>query len=247
MEDIPEFIQRGCRVTKRHRAATFPVWERCEMASIWALPLAALTLPVFGLAFDWATGAAFAAVLVLVIAGIFLALPRLAVVGQKRWLTFGGGAALGTATGCALLASIGTLGLPQGLALAGLCAGAMVLLSIDLTGTTPWYPGGVNSFQNHYTVELVTDRCTGVADCVQVCPKDVLAMQGARRFVAIARPDQCMGCGACIVQCPEDALRFRFDDGRVVGPATVRSTRLNMLGRRTVEVEPTASGASPGT
>jgi hypothetical protein len=38
------------------------------------------------------------------------------------------------------------------------------------------------------------------------------------------------------VQCPEDALRFRYDDDRVVEAATIRQTRMNMLGRRTVEL-----------
>ncbi len=61
-------------------------------------------------------------------------------------------------------------------------------------------------------------------------------MDGRRRKVVLARPEACIRCGACIVQCPEDALQFRFFDGRVVEPASVRSTRLNMLGRRTVPV-----------
>jgi hypothetical protein len=39
------------------------------------------------------------------------------------------------------------------------------------------------------------------------------------------------------VQCPQDALRFRFADGRVVEPATVRTTRLNLLGRRSTPLE----------
>jgi ferredoxin len=69
-----------------------------------------------------------------------------------------------------------------------------------------------------------------------VCPRDVLQMTGRARKVTIARPDQCIQCGACIVQCPEDALRFRYDDGRVVEAATIRGTRMNMLGRRSVEV-----------
>jgi ferredoxin len=56
--------------------------------------------------------------------------------------------------------------------------------------------------------------------------------------VRVARPDDCIACGACIVQCPEDALHFRYPDGRVVEAATIRSTRLNMMGRRTVHVEP---------
>jgi hypothetical protein len=41
---------------------------------------------------------------------------------------------------------------------------------------------------------------------------------------------------ACIVQCPRDALRFRYEDGRIVESAKIRRTRINMEGRRTVQL-----------
>jgi NAD-dependent dihydropyrimidine dehydrogenase PreA subunit len=85
-------------------------------------------------------------------------------------------------------------------------------------------------------IELVAERCTGAGDCVQVCPRDVLAMTGRRRKVEIRNPDRCIQCAACIVQCPEDALRFRYDDGGVVEAPTIRRTRLNLLGRRRIEL-----------
>ena len=83
------------------------------------------------------------------------------------------------------------------------------------------------------------EACTGAAECVLVCPRGVLAMDGPRRKVQIVRADDCIRCGACIVQCPDDALRFRYEDGRVVPPSTVRRTRVNMLGRRTIELDDT--------
>jgi NAD-dependent dihydropyrimidine dehydrogenase PreA subunit len=117
---------------------------------------------------------------------------------------------------------------------------AMGVLAVDLAGTTPWYGSYINTWNNVARIELVEDRCTGASDCVQVCPCDVLVMQGARRKVGIVRPEQCIQCGACIVQCPEDALRFRYQDGRVVEAPTIRRTRMNLVGRRTVSVrEPT--------
>jgi NAD-dependent dihydropyrimidine dehydrogenase PreA subunit len=115
---------------------------------------------------------------------------------------------------------------------------AMVVLSIDLTGTTPLYPGSVNSRAGVPRIVLAQDRCAGASDCVQVCPSEVLRMHGSPPRVVIDAPDACIACGACIVQCPEDALYFRFLDGRVVEPATVRRTRLNLLGERTVRLSP---------
>ena len=53
----------------------------------------------------------------------------------------------------------------------------------------------------------------------------------------------CAARGAAVVGI-EDALRFRFADGRVVEPATIRSTRVNMLGRRTVKIAASDSAAS---
>ncbi len=117
---------------------------------------------------------------------------------------------------------------------AGACLVAMAVLSIDLAGTTPWYGSYINTFHNKARIELIAERCTGAAECVQVCPRDVLKMNGPRRKVEIAKPGQCIQCGACIVQCPEDALRFGYDDGRIVDAPTIRRTRMNMLGRRTV-------------
>jgi NAD-dependent dihydropyrimidine dehydrogenase PreA subunit len=130
------------------------------------------------------------------------------------------------------LAGVGLSASPPALAI--VAAVAMLVLSLDLTGTTPWYPSAINSFGNRFDLEALAERCTGAAECVDVCPRDVLR---ANRRVEIVRPDDCILCGACIVQCLEDVLRFRFADGRVVEPATVRSTRLNMLGRRSIRVD----------
>ena len=106
----------------------------------------------------------------------------------------------------------------------------MGVLSIDLAGTTPWYGSYINTLHNEAHIDLVEERCTGAAVCVEVCPRDVLHMDGHRRKVEIKRADDCIQCGACIVQCPEDALRFRYDDDRVVEAATIRQTRMNMYG-----------------
>lgn len=71
---------------------------------------------------------------------------------------------------------------------------------------------------------------------MQVCPRDVLRMDGKRHLVVIERPDACIRCGACIVRCPTDALRFRYPDGRVIPAEVVKRTRMNLVGRRTVRV-----------
>jgi NAD-dependent dihydropyrimidine dehydrogenase PreA subunit len=174
-----------------------------------------------------------AAVIVLMVSALFVAIPWVSVTGRGRLATYGAAAALGLAVAIGALAVLGELRGASLVALAIVSVGGMSILSLDLTGTTPWYPGGINSLGNEFEVELADNRCSGSAECVQVCPRDVLRMNGKLRLVEIAGRHRCIRCGACVVQCPDEALRFRFSDGRVVEAATVRSTRLNLLGRRT--------------
>ncbi len=236
LEDLPGFLDCGGRVTRSHRLMRFPLWERLEMSLMWAPPMALAAAVILGLVRSWRLGLVGAAVIVLIVPAIFALLPGLWVVGRGRWLTYGGFAAAGVAAGAGLLALREPVVGGDLAALSAACVAAMLILSIDLAGTTPWFPSTINTFHNRHSIELLEESCTGTAECVQVCPRGVLCMDGVRRKVEIAQPESCIRCGACIVQCPSDALRFRFDDGRIVEPDTVRRTRLNMLGRRTVHL-----------
>jgi len=236
LEDLPAFLKRGRHIVKKERVMRFPFWERMEMALMWAW-IMILIASVLGWAIGgWAMLVSALAIVMVVVGGVFATLPWLMILGARRWLTFAAFAAGGFGIGACILLALGAAG-PVNLWLAaGIAVVAMGVLSVDLAGTTPWYGSYINTFHNVAQVDLVEERCTGAAECVQVCPRDVLHMNGHRRKVEIVRPDQCIQCGACVVQCPEDALRFRYDDGRVVEAETIRRTRMNMLGRRTVDV-----------
>lgn len=232
LEDLRGFIGRGLRVKKQERRMRFPLWERFEMALMWFAP----TSLIAALVLSWVVSpkAALAAVIGFGahVFGLFALLPWLRVTGRLRFLTHALFAVLGFLLSVVVLWGVRSVDPSSLVGLAAMSAVGMTLLWLDLAGTTPWYPSSINSMGNQYDVELLEDRCTGSAQCVLVCPRDVLKMNGQRRKVAIVAPERCIRCGACIVQCPEDALRFRFQDGRVVDPATVRSTHLNLLGRR---------------
>lgn len=236
LEDLPAFLDRGQRVRKAERIMRFPAWERMEMAVMWAAPILLLGGPFVA----WLAGvrslvAAGVAVL-WVVFGLFSLLPWLRVTGAFRWLTLLTFALVGTGSGAGVAWALGAAS-NTGLMVVGLAAFASAgILAIDLAGTTPWYGSYINTLHNPAHIELVEERCSGAAACVQVCPRDVLAMNGRRRKVEIVHSDQCIQCGACIVQCPEDALRFRYADGGVVEASTIRRTRMNMVGRRTVQV-----------
>jgi NAD-dependent dihydropyrimidine dehydrogenase PreA subunit len=233
LEDLPEFLDRGQRVRKAHRFMRFPLWERIEMALVWTVPMVSLAALAVGFSVGWYVALVAAVVTVLMVAALFAVLPWVRVTGRGRLLTYGATVVLGFATGVGALAVLGELRGASLLALAIASVCGVSVLSLDITGTTPWYPGGVSSLWNEFAVELADNRCSGSAECVQVCPRGVLRMNGKLRRVEMADRHRCIRCGACVVQCPDDALRFRFSDGRVVEPATVRSTPLNFLGRRT--------------
>lgn len=238
LEDLPDFLARGRGVKVAERFMRFPLRERLEMAATWGVPLSAVATIVLGAVGGWRLALSAVLCVAVLVTGPFVALPWLGLRGARRWLSPGIFGAAGITAGAALLVSLSAA--TQAHLVALIAAGVVLaaVLSVDIAGTTPWYPSTINAAKNPLSIELVEDRCTGAAECVQVCPRDVLAMNGRRHEVEIRRPDQCIRCGACIVQCPEDALRFRRRDGGVVEPSTVRRTRLNMLGERAVEVAP---------
>lgn len=235
LEDLPTMLRRG-GVRRRDRLVRFPLRDRLEMACVWALPMAAVGAAALFAAGGARLAALGAAGIPAMVAAVFAGIPRLPVVGPRRWWTFGGVAGAAALAGAWVLAAAGEASPGAVLAWTATCLVSMGLLSLDVAGTTPLYPSSANTLAASARIDLAVDRCTGAAECVQVCPKGVLEMNGRARRVEIRRPEACIACGACVVQCPEDALRFRFPDGRTVEAATIRSTRTNLLGRRTVRV-----------
>jgi NAD-dependent dihydropyrimidine dehydrogenase PreA subunit len=234
-EDLGAYLERGRRVVKRERSMRFPLRERLEMALVWGWPALLMASGVSAWLVGWRAAAGTALAVAASVTGLYAAVPRLPLAGRRRWAVFGAFAAAGAALGGLALIALGAVDVRQLLVVVGVVLVAVAALAVDFEGTTPWYASALAT-AGHARVELAPERCSGAADCVQVCPRDVLRMDGRQRKVVIARPDACIRCAACIVQCPEDALRFRFDDGSLVEASTIRRTRLNMLGRRTVEV-----------
>lgn len=236
-EDLPDFLKQKHMATPKQRYMRFPFLDRMEMATLWGIPMVVIGFLVFGLIGGWLTGLAVAVAASIISYGIFAFLPRLFIKGWKRWITFSLFAVFGAAAAWSMLYLLGNLD-TRSFLFAGVGTLIEVLaFSVDLAGTTPWYGSYLNTFRNHAHIDLVDDRCNGSADCIQVCPRNVLKMNGPRHKVDIALPEDCIECGACIVQCPKDALRFRYDDGRIAEASTIRNTRMNMLGRRTVPVK----------
>jgi len=138
--------------------------------------------------------------------------------------------ALACFAGVLLATGVWSWGLFLRWAVAGLAV--LLLLCLDLTGSTPTWKSGLH-LDRLLQVVLDRDRCRGAGDCATVCPRGVLAMEdNPGRKAALAHPERCVRCGACIVQCPFDALAFVAPDGTRIAPDTIRLHKLNLLGRR---------------
>jgi NAD-dependent dihydropyrimidine dehydrogenase PreA subunit len=57
--------------------------------------------------------------------------------------------------------------------------------------------------------QIITERCTGCGDCVEICHAAVLALRDLK--AAIARPDRCDYCTECEAVCPARAIICPFE------------------------------------
>lgn len=65
------------------------------------------------------------------------------------------------------------------------------------------------------TLELDEEACIGCGRCAEVCPHQVVALQGRR--ARIEDRDACMECGACATNCPTRAVRVDAGVGCAMG------------------------------
>lgn len=243
---IPAWLARGGQKTPAMRRVTFPWPRRLELAVAWAFPISLLALPLWPL---WPQGVLPLMMLVWGLSlSMFLSFPlyerRLRTQAPALgWVFFNFGPG-------------GVLLIFWGLFLSGLLLYALIvgetswpffarwtlgsllvilILGLDLTGSTPTYKSGLHA-DRRLRIGLDEARCKGAGRCEAVCPASVFVVDRRRHLASLPGIERCVQCGACIVQCPCDALCFQAPDGRVVTPETIRRFKLNLLGRRMIEV-----------
>lgn len=244
-KDIPGFLASGPskRESPQMRQVAFPWSERFEMAVAWAFPLSLLAAVITLLFWRGAALPIIAAVWALSLV-TFLFFPlysrRLAPKGKRVGFVlfdFGRGGLQLVLWGTFLLLFVaytrlaGEFAWPEMLRWAAASFVIVLVLSLDLMGSTPVFKSGLHE-DRLLAVAIDESRCRGVGACLQVCPRACFEMDEARRIVTMPGADRCVQCGACIVQCPLDALCFKTPSGDVISPETIRKYKLNMLGKR---------------
>lgn len=256
-DDLPAFLDRGLTASAAMRTVEFPWTQRLEMAVAWAFPISLvaglLALPFFG----WSV-LALGALIWLASLAIFLPFPlyeqRLR--GKETRVGFVffdfGRSGLPLLIWLLFLLALGVLGAITGdLSTAymlrwGIASlGVLLILSLDLTGSTPTHKSGLHE-DRLLEIELDEERCKAAGFCEQVCPTRVFEIDLERRLATLPNAEDCVQCGACIVQCPFDALSFRSPTGEQIAPETIRRFKLNLLGTRGRAVRhATGAGARP--
>ena len=247
-KDIPLFIENKLKKTQEMRRVAFPLRQRMEMAIAWAFSisviLALIVIPFWHEAIF---------PLVLLVWGlsllIFISFPL-----YSRWLSsegkrigfilfdFGRGGFQLILWGVLLLGivvysiSIGGFNWRFIFRWGFISAVVVLILSIDLMGSTPVYKSGLHE-DRLLRVVLNAKKCKGAGLCEQVCPRNCYEVDRNRHMATMPGAERCVQCGACIVQCPCDALYFKSPKGEILLPESIRRFKLNLIGKRLVKVE----------
>ena len=74
---------------------------------------------------------------------------------------------------------------------------------------------GFRHLKDVATLKLDQETCVGCGRCAEVCPHEVLALEG-KKAVLVDR-NACMECGACATNCPVSAISVESGVGCAIG------------------------------
>jgi len=247
-KDIPAFTKNNFNKTSGMREVTYPWMQRIEIATMWAFPfsiIAALITILF-----WQE-------MLLPLISLIWGLPFLIFVSfplYSKWLnlkkvgmSFSKYTVIfdfshvplilwGIFITCLIVYSILVNTFTwEFISRWGFVSFVVILLiSIDLRGSTPVYNSGLHE-DRFLKVVLDKKKCKGIGFCEQVCPRNCFKVDKKQQITTIPGLVRCVQCGACIVQCPFDALYFKNSKGDIIPPETIRRYKLNLIGKRSIK------------
>lgn len=247
-KDIPAFIENNLKKTTDMRTVKFPVGQRIEFAIAWAFPISIIS--GFIISLFWREAILPLIFLIWSLSFlIFLLFPL-----YSRWLTTEGKRIgfiffdFGKGGFQLILWGICMVGVVIFTILTGRFTGDLLLrwsiisfaiiliLSMDLTGSTPIYKSGLHE-DRLLKIFLDKNKCKGAGFCEQVCPRNCFKVDKNHQTANMPAKERCVQCGACIVQCPFDALYFRRSADEIIPPETIRKFKLNLTGKRLAKIK----------
>ncbi|MFX1319909.1 MAG: HgcAB-like fusion protein [Promethearchaeota archaeon] len=221
-KDIPTYLKNGAQKTEAIRTVRFPVSKRLEMASLYAIIISLLAIPI-SLIFAPPKLLTTLGIIWLLICGAYLLSPYLpSRSGFVKTLVYGI-CAISVVLLVALYTTGSLLGLPWELLLTIL---VLLILGVDFNGMTPILPSDLGRLlygRGHSEMPFFTGKyplqpygritedvesCIGCGMCVQVCPRNVYQLDKARRKADLIHPKDCVNCNACVHRCPAHCLHI---------------------------------------
>ncbi|MDR1051257.1 MAG: ferredoxin family protein [Deltaproteobacteria bacterium] len=80
------------------------------------------------------------------------------------------------------------------------------------------------------SVRIDRGDCLGCGNCLDVCPGDLLSLDGDGKAV-ISEPGRCWGCCACMKECPRGCLKFYLSPASGGSGLVMTAGRVKKAGR----------------
>jgi NAD-dependent dihydropyrimidine dehydrogenase PreA subunit len=94
----------------------------------------------------------------------------------------------------------------------------------------------------YFLRETDKEKCTGCGKCIEICPVNVIKMEGD--FPVVDR-EWCIGCGVCAIPCPSSAIKLvRKSDA--IPPKDFRELHQQILKERRLPLTPSLSPMGRG-
>ena len=100
-----------------------------------------------------------------------------------------------------------------------------------------WQPVSVCSYKYYPIVTIDEERCDACGECVEYCPREILAVRGGK--LRVSEELKCTMCNECARHCPKEppAIKISWDDTTFIfNIETTGSLKIDRIVREAVQV-----------